>query len=215
MKSLVPTQLRGGHSLSSFFSQFTKRWQRQTLTTKGVPCTLSYEKDRAIKRIHRNYQIPNYVTFKLPNSNKWECSSSRDKVSFNEGAFKGGHRFPMHRLNREFLGFLSISPAKLAPNAWQMMISSIIIQSTSNKGEDLFTLEKLLYCYRPSQGKKVGYWYLSSRETGRSTITNMPSSNRIQTMSFFILSGVGREHHVRVQINAGASLCGKMKGLDD
>ena len=94
-----------------------------------------------------------------------------------------------------------------------MMISSIIVWSTSNKGENSFTLEKLLYCYRPSQGKKVGYWYLSPKETGRSTITNMPSSNRIWTTSFFILSKVGQEHSVRVQINAVASLCGKKKRI--
>jgi hypothetical protein len=87
-------------------------------------------------------------------------------VSFYEGAFQGGHRFHMHRLIHEFLGFLSKSPAELAPNAWQMMINSIIVWSTLNKGEDPFTLEELLFCYRPSQGKKVGYWYLSLKKTG-------------------------------------------------
>ena len=92
-----------------------------------MPCTLSYEEDRAIKHIRRNYQIPDSVTFKLLDSNKWACSSSRDEVSFYKGAFQGGHHFPMHRLIREFLGFLSISPIELALNAWQMMISSIIV----------------------------------------------------------------------------------------
>ena len=125
--------------------------------------------------------------------------------------WNGHHLFPMHQLIHEFLGFLSISPTELAPNAWQMIITSIIIRSTSNKGEDSSTLEDLLYCYRPSQGKKVGYWYLSFKETRRSTITNMPSSNRIWTTSFFFVSGVGWEHPVRVQINAVASLCRKKK----
>ena len=121
----------------------------------------------------------------------------------------------MHQLIHEFLGFLIISPTELASNAWQMIITSIIVRPTSNKGEDSFTLEELLYCYRPSQVKKVGYWYLSPRVTGRSTITNMPSSNRIWTTSFFFVSGVGWEHPVRVQSNAMASLCRKKKGLDD
>ena len=174
-----------------------------------MPCTLPYEEDRAIKHICRNYQIPNCVTFKLPDSNERACLSSRNEVSFYEGAFQGGHRFPMHRLIHEFLGFLSISPTELAPNAWQMMINSIIIWSTFNKGEDSFTLEELLFCYRLSQKKKIGYWYLSSREMGHSIITNMPSSNHIWTTSFFFVSGVGWEHPVRVKINAVASLYGK------
>jgi hypothetical protein len=58
--------------------------------------------------------------------------------------FKVAIAFPMHRLIREFLGFLSISPTELAPNAWQMMINSIIVWSTSNKGEDSFTLRRAL-----------------------------------------------------------------------
>ena len=135
--------------------------------------------------------------------------SSRNEVSFYEGAFQGGQRFPMHQLIREFLGFLSISPAELAPNAWQMMINSIIVWLTSNKGEDSFTQEELLYCYRPSQGKKVGYWYRSPRETGQSTITNMPLSNCIWTTSFFFVSRVSWEHPVIVQINVVVSLYGK------
>jgi hypothetical protein len=126
---------------------------------------IPYEEDRAIKRICRNYQIPNYMTHKLHDSNEWACSSFRDEVSFYEGAFQGGHCFPMHQLICEFLGFLCISPAKLAPNAWQMMISLIIIWSTFNKGKDSFTLKELLYCYMLSQRKKVRYWYLSPRET--------------------------------------------------
>ena len=80
-------------------------------------CTLPYEEDSAIKRIRRNYQIPDYVALKLPDSNEWACSSSRDEVSFYKGSFQGGHRFPMHRLIHEFLGCLSISPIELAPNA--------------------------------------------------------------------------------------------------
>ena len=76
-------------------------------------------------------------------------------MSFYEGSFQGGDHFLMHRLIREFLGFLSLSPAELAPNAWQMMISSIIVWLTSNKREDSFTLEELLYCYRHKEESRV------------------------------------------------------------
>ena len=121
----------------------------------------AYEEDRAIKHICRNYQIPDAIAFRLPNSDKWACSLSRKKVCFYEGAFQASLHFLMHVI-REFLGFLSITPAQLAPNAWRMMIRTMTIQSTSSKGEDSFILGELLYCYKLSQWKKS---YLSPRET--------------------------------------------------
>ena len=73
----------------------------------------AYEEDRAIKHICRNYQIPDAIAFRLPNSDKWACSLSRKKVCFYEGAFQANLRFLMYRLIHKFLGFLSISPTNL------------------------------------------------------------------------------------------------------
>ena len=53
----------------------------------GVSCTLPLLEDRAIKRIIRNYQIPDTVVLRLPEPDEWAYSSSGDEVCFYKGAF--------------------------------------------------------------------------------------------------------------------------------
>ena len=114
----------------------------------GVLCTLLSLEDRAIKQIHRNYQILESVSLRLREPDEWACSSFGDEVCFYEGAFQADLRFPMPSLVREFLDYLNISPTQLASNAWRTIIGIMVIYSNSSRGEDSFSLFSYLVLYR-------------------------------------------------------------------
>ena len=99
----------------------------EPFATLGVPCTLPSLKDRAIKRICRNYQIWDFVILCLPEPDEWTCSSSGDEVCFYKGALQAGLRFPMPPFIREFLEYLNISLTQLSPNAWRMIIGMMVV----------------------------------------------------------------------------------------
>ena len=92
----------------------------------------------------------------------------------------------MPRLIREFLCILNISHVQLAPNSWRTIIGMMIVLFASSQGEGLLTMEEIMYCYRPYQGEKMGYWYLMARDVNRIIVEELLSSYKIWKKSFLL-----------------------------
>lgn len=63
----------------------------------------------------------------------------------------------------------------------------MIVLFASSQGEGLLTMEEIMYCYRPYQGEKVGYWYLMARDVNRIIVEELLSSYKIWKKSFLFL----------------------------
>uniref|UniRef100_A0A2N9I3K9 Uncharacterized protein n=1 Tax=Fagus sylvatica TaxID=28930 RepID=A0A2N9I3K9_FAGSY len=109
------------------------------------------EDEDGLKKYRDRYQIPDDVVLRIPNPDERACSSRYDDVAFYEADFNACLRFPMQPLMRELLDHLHLTPAQLAPNAWQTAISCMVLWQICSKGEDFLTMDELLYCYKPCQ----------------------------------------------------------------
>ncbi len=132
-----------------------------------------------LDKYRRRFQIPEDVVLWIPNSDERACSSKYGNVAFYEADFKAGLRFPMQPLMRELLHRLNLSPAQLVPNAWQTVISCMVMWKVCSKGDDSLTVYDLLFCYKPCQiAVSPRFWTLNARHRGLKLVTGQPSSNR-------------------------------------
>uniref|UniRef100_A0A2N9FPT7 Uncharacterized protein n=1 Tax=Fagus sylvatica TaxID=28930 RepID=A0A2N9FPT7_FAGSY len=104
-----------------------------------------------LEKYRRNFQIPEDVVLRIPESDEVACSSKYGDVAFYEANFKAGLRFPLQPLMRELLDRLNLAPAQLAPNAWRTVVASMVMWKVCSGGADDLTVDELLFCYKPSQ----------------------------------------------------------------
>uniref|UniRef100_A0A2N9GP07 Uncharacterized protein n=1 Tax=Fagus sylvatica TaxID=28930 RepID=A0A2N9GP07_FAGSY len=127
----------------------------------------------------RKYQIPEDVVLRIPESDEVACSSKYGDVAFYEADFNAGIRFPMQPLMRELLDRLNLAPGQLAPNAWRIVLGSMVMWKVLSDGKDDLTIDELLFCYKPCQiPASPGFWSLNMRQRGLKLIVGTPSSNR-------------------------------------
>ena len=105
--------------------------------------------------------------------------SKYDDVAFYEVDFNAGLRFPLQPFMKELLDRLHLSPGQLAPNAWRMAISCMVLWRICSKGADSLTVEEFLYCYKHYQiVVSPGFWTLNNHQKGMKLVTGLPTSNR-------------------------------------
>ena len=132
-----------------------------------------------LDRYRRKYQIPKDVVLRIPESKEVACSSRYGDVAFYEAHFNAGIRFPMQPMIRELLDRLNLSPGQLAPNAWRMVVGSMVMWKVLSDGKDDLTIDELLFCYKPCQiPASPGFWSLNIRQRGLKLRVGTPSSNR-------------------------------------
>uniref|UniRef100_A0A2N9EW45 Major facilitator superfamily (MFS) profile domain-containing protein n=1 Tax=Fagus sylvatica TaxID=28930 RepID=A0A2N9EW45_FAGSY len=120
-----------------------------------------------LDRYRRKYQIPEDVVLRIPESDEVACSSRYGDVAFYEADFNAGIRFPMQPLMRELLDRLNLALGQLAPNAWRMVVGSMVMWKVLSDGKDDLTIDELLFCYKPCQiPASPGFWSLNMRQRG-------------------------------------------------
>ena len=132
-----------------------------------------------MKKYRDRCQIPDDIVLRIPDLDERACSSKYDDVAFYEVDFNAGLRFPLQPFMKELLDRLHLSPGQPALNAWRMAISCMVLWRVCSQGVDFLTVDKFLYCYKPSQiAISPGFWTLNNRQKGMKLVTDLPTSNR-------------------------------------
>ena len=135
--------------------------------------------EEGLKKYRDRCQIPDDIVLRIPDLDERACSSKYDDVAFYEVDFNAGLRFPLQPFMKELLDRLHLSPGQPALNAWRMAISCMVLWRVCSQGVDFLTVDKFLYCYKPSQiAVSPGFWTLNNRQKGMKLVTDLPTSNR-------------------------------------
>ena len=97
--------------------------------------------------------------------------------------------FPFNSFCRDLLHRLGIRPNQLNPNGWRTIVAIQVLWREALEGNRPITVDKFLYCYKPSEIKKsAGFYQFSSRGSYYSLIKGRSLSNRLWKKEFFIIS---------------------------
>ena len=142
-----------------------------------------------LKTLVDRYQIPKKFKPCLPNEGEWCCSPS-SSLGVYTSYLLVGLRFPLNSFCRALLHRLGIRPNQLNPNDWRMIIAIQVLLCEALEGNCPITMDKFLYCYKPSEIKKsTGFYQFSSRGPHFSLIKGHSSSDKLWKTKFFIISG--------------------------
>ena len=95
------------------------------------------------------YQIPDKLNPRLPVRGEW-CCNPQFGVGVYEAYSFGGFRLPLNAFSRELLVRLGLGICQFNPNAWRLVISMQILWSEVFGGDRPLTVDKFLFCYKPS-----------------------------------------------------------------
>ena len=95
------------------------------------------------------YQIPDKLNPRLPVRGEW-CCNPQFGVGVYEAYSFGGFRLPLNAFSRELLVRLGLGICQFNPNAWRLVISMQILWNEVFGGDRPLTVDKFLFCYKPS-----------------------------------------------------------------
>ena len=105
-------------------------------------------KEAHFKTLRANYQIPDYISIRLPYKSKKCYYEGVDGVGVYKQVLKAGLRFPLNSLHRELLKYLGLSVSQISPNAWRVFIAmEVLYEAMSNSSRSL-TVQEFFHCYR-------------------------------------------------------------------
>ena len=84
---------------------------------------------------------------------------------------------------------MGIGPNQLNPNGWRTVVVMQVLWREALEGNRPITVDKFLYCHKPSEAKKsTGSYQFSSRGSYYSLVKGRSSSDRPWKTEFFIIS---------------------------
>ena len=111
----------------------------------------------------------------------------------------GGLRLPLNAFAREILSRLGLGVCQLNPNAWMLINSMQILWREVFEGDHPLTVNKFLYCYKPSEiSQSLSFYQFSARGTICRLIKSLLMSDRNWKTKFFFVSGFWAENPVEV-----------------
>ena len=99
-------------------------------------------KEAHFKTLRANYQIPDYISIRLPY--KSEKCYYDDDVGVYEQVLKAGLRFPLNYLHCELLKYLGLSVSQISLNAWRVFIAMEVLYGAMLNGARLLTVREFL-----------------------------------------------------------------------
>ena len=112
-----------------------------------------------LKILVDRYQIPREFKPRLPNEGEWCCSPSSSLAVYTSYLLVG-LRFPLNSFCRGLLHRLGIRPNQLNPNGWRTIVAMQVLWREALEGNHPITVEKFLYCNKPSKILKKICWFL-------------------------------------------------------
>ena len=132
-----------------------------------------------LKTLVDRYQIPREFNPRLPKAGEW-CYSPSFGLGVYASYLLSGLMFPLNSFCRDLLHKLGIGPNQLNPNGWRIIVAMQVLWREALEGNRPITVDKFLYCYKPSEIKKFASFYqFSSRGSYYSLIKGRSSSDRL------------------------------------
>ena len=132
-----------------------------------------------LKTLVDRYQSPKEFNPRLPIEREWCCSPSSGLGVYNSYLL-AGLRFPLNSFCRGLFHRLGIGPNQLNPNGWRTVDAMQVLWREALEGNFPITVDKFLYCFKPSKIKKSASFYqFSSRGLLFSSIKGRSSSDRL------------------------------------
>ena len=142
-----------------------------------------------LKTLIDRYEIPKEFNPRLPIEREWCCSPSSGLGVYNSYLL-AGLRFPLNSFCRGLFHRLGIGPNQLNPNGWRTVDAMQVLWREALEGNFPITVDKFLYCFKPSKIKKSASFYqFPSRGSYCSLIKGHSLSDRFWKAEFFIISG--------------------------
>ena len=145
-----------------------------------------------LKTLVGRFQIPNEFRPRLPEEGEWCCSPFFGFCVYTSYRLTG-LRFPLNSFCRDLFHRLGIGPNQLNPNGWRIIVAMQVLWHDSHEaleGNCPITVDKFLYCYKPSEIKQsAGFYQFSSKGPQFSLIKGCNSSDRLWKKEFFSISG--------------------------
>ena len=110
-----------------------------------------------LKNFIKCFQFPNEMKISLPRPGEKACALSHGHVCFDEANFLCGLCFEVHPFIHKLLDHFKISHGQLIPNAWQMVVSVMLIWMSIHK-ESMVSLNEFLYLYYLKSSTHYGHF---------------------------------------------------------
>ena len=137
-------------------------------------------------RFRDRFQFPEEVRICLPRKGEKACHFLPGEVCFYEAPFRCGLRFPIHPFIMELLNDFNVTPGKLLPNSWRVVISCMEIWMVVTEG-DMIRLDEFVHQYHLKDSKEYRYYELVPWVRKARIITGFPSSFRYWKSRYFFV----------------------------
>ena len=136
-------------------------------------------KEKHFSTFRAIFQIPDYISIRLPYVSKKCYYEGVEGVGVYEQMLKAGLRFPLSTLHRELLKYLGLSVTQISPNSWRVFIAMEILYGAMIDDARRLTVREFLHCYRPDEiDRSRGMYSFASRSPLLKVIFETPDSNR-------------------------------------
>lgn len=128
--------------------------------------------EKRLLMLRDKYQIPNKVNPRLPALGEYLNSLG---VGIHEAYLLGGLRVPLNAFARELLYRLGIEPNQLKPNGWRTIMAIQVLWRKAFNGNHPFTVDKFLFCYKPSKiSQSIDFYQSSARGSNCRLVRSLP-----------------------------------------
>ena len=133
--------------------------------------------DRKLELLKKWYQIPDELNPRLAVRGEW-CCQPRFGIGIYEAYLLGGLRLPLNSFARELLTRLGLGVCQFNLNAWRLIVSMQVLWREVFEGNCPFTVDKFLYCYKPSKiNQSLGFYQFTARGKDYRLIKSLVTSN--------------------------------------
>ena len=152
----------------------------------GIP---SKEDNRKLGLLRKWYQIPDDLNPRLAVYEEW-CCHPRLGIGIFEAYLLGGLRLPLNAFARELLTRLGLGVCQFYHTAWRLVVSMQVLWREVFEGDRPLTVDKFLYCYKPSEiNQSFGFYQFTARGKDCRLIKSLVTSDRNWKMEFFFVFG--------------------------
>jgi len=134
--------------------------------------------EQRLNNIRTWYQIPDELNPRLPICGEW-CCNPHLGIGVYEAYFLGGLRLPLNAFSRELLVRFGLGVCQFNLNVWKLIVSMQILWRKVFGGDRPLTVDKFLYCYKPSEiHQSLSFYPFTARGTNCRLIKSLASSGR-------------------------------------
>ncbi|RWR92057.1 hypothetical protein CKAN_02124900 [Cinnamomum micranthum f. kanehirae] len=134
-----------------------------------------------------SYNIPPTVLCRRSEPDEPACDDSSGDLAIYEEMLEAGLRFPMPSPICSILRYFSLTPGRLAPNGWRVLLGFLALWRRIHN-EDASTVEfDAAYSLTESPAPNRGWYYLTSR--GGKLLTSLRSNCHSWKSHFFFVGG--------------------------